>query len=360
MPGPFNSPESLRAYADFLDRLKADQSPAIHDKLKDQPPANLLTIAELIERFYNHCLTHYRGPNGLTGEHAVVRCALRPLLNLFGDTLAHEFRPSHLEVVRTDMVRRGWSRGYVNKSVGRIKRLFRWAAEKEHVPAGVSGAIAIVKGLEPYRSDAPETDPVKPVDDDVIQATLAELAPATGDMVRVARLCGCRPGELINMNAAEIDRRDPECWFYRPRHHKNAHRGHKRSVPINRDAQAILAPYILAAGSGKLFHFKSRDGLRQAIERACRRAFPHPELSKLPKRELTRQQRAELKAWHQSHQWSTAQLRHSALQEAREKDGPEGAQALGSHKHLSTTEIYTHVNEQRPKQAARKLAKGTG
>jgi integrase len=353
MPGLYNSPESLRGYADFIDRLKAGESLAAAEKPKETP-RNLLTIAELIERFWAHCLIYYRGPRGLTGEHLVVRCALRPLLELFGDTLAAEFQIPHLEMVRDEMIRRGWSRIYINKSIGRIKRFFNWAVSKG-VPASVSGAIATVKGLEAFRSEARETSEVKPVSDDVIEATLAELSAETGDMVRLARICGCRPSELININVAEIDRRDSECWWYRPACHKTAHRGHKRSIPLNQDAQAILARYILASGAGKLFHFKSRDGLRQSIERACQRAFPHPVLSSIPKRRLTPKQRQELAEWHQAHRWTTNQLRHSALQEAREKDGLDGAQALGGHRCSTTTEVYTSANERRAKEVARKM-----
>jgi integrase len=279
-------------------------------------------------------------------------------LNLFGETLATEFTLEHLEAVREEMIRRKWSRNYVNKSVNRVKRMFKWATPKYVSPA-VSGAVAALKGLEAYRSEARETSKVEAVSDDVVEATLAMLLPKTADMVRVARLCGCRPGELIDINVEEIDRRDPECWFYRPRHHKNAHRNHVRSIPINEDAQAIHAPYIAKAGGGKLFHFKHRDGLRQAIERACKRAFPHPELSAMPKKKLTPTQRAELKAWHKAHRWFPNQLRHSAMQEATDKDGLEGAAALGSHRHMSTTEIYVRATEQRAKQAARKIKPGT-
>jgi integrase len=374
-PGEAKSPESWRAYAAFLARFRAGQplgavpepeetaqEPAERAQKPASPPPQVLTIAELIERYWNHCLVYYRGPAGLTGEHRNIRCALRPLLDLFGDILANEFEPSHLKIVRDDMIRRGWSRKYINKAIGKIKHLFKWGVGEKHVTAQVFGALAVLKGLEPYRSEARETAEVEAVSDDVIEATLRELAPDTADMIRVARLCACRPSEIVNINGEETDRRDPDCWWYRPKRHKNAHRGHKRSIPINREAQTILLPYIVAAGSGKLFRLKHRDGLRQAVERACARAFPHPVISAIPKRKRTPQQRAELLAWNKAHRWHPNQIRHAALQEAREKDGADGAQALGGHKHIETTEHYTSVTEARAKQAAAKLtpARATG
>jgi integrase len=354
MPGAFESPECLRGYADFIEKLKAGESPTSGEKPKENPPS-LLTIAELIEKFWEHCQVYYRGPNGPTGEHANIKCALRPLLDRFPDMVAAEIRVRDIEEVRDLMIKAGWSRKYVNGSIGRIKRLFNWATEKEIVPAGVSGAIARMKGLQAFRSNARETTDVPAVGDDMIEATLAQLSPENADMVRVARLCGCRPGELINMNAAEIDRRDPDCWWYRPKCHKTAHRGHTRSIPINREAQAILESYVASSVTGKVFHFRHRDGLRQSIQRAIQRAFPHPTLSEIKKKKLTPKQKAELAAWHKAHRWTTNQVRHTALQVAKDIEGHDGAQALGGHRHSSTTDTYATATERRAKQVAQKM-----
>jgi integrase len=255
------------------------------------------------------------------------------------------------------MVCDGCSRKTVNKYISCIKRMYGWAAkpEQEYVSADVSVAIRAVESLVQNRSEAKELPRVEAVPDDVIVKTLAELQPETADMIRVARLCGCRPSEQVNLNGGEIDRRDAECWWYRPRHHKNAHRHHPRAIPLNRDAQAILAPYLLAAGSGKLFHFRTRNGLHQAIERACKRAFPHPEICKIPPRKRTPGQRAELQDWDRQHRWTTNQLRHAALQEAKDIDGHDGSQALGGHRHASTTDTYATATERRAKEVALKM-----
>jgi integrase len=354
MPGQWGSPEMHRGYAEFIEKLRAGQSPEERAQFKTLP-AQVLTIAELIEKFWDHATVYYRGPNGPTGEHLVIQAALNPLLELFPDKLAVEFRPTDLCEVRDDMIRRGWSRNYVNRSVGRIKRLFNWATEKELVPAGVSGAIAQVKGLQKYRSNAKETQEVEAVRDDIFFATVAELKPEVADMLRVARLCACRPSELVYMNVAEIDRKDPECWFYRPKRHKNAHRGHGRSIPINREAQSILTPYLSNAAGGKLFHFKHRDGLRQSIQRACDRAFPHPTISAIKPKERTPAQVAELKEWRKAHRWTTNQIRHSVMQEVKDIDSHDGAQAMGGHRHSSTTDVYAKATERRAKQVAQRI-----
>lgn len=46
---------------------------------------------------------------------------------------ANEFGPLALKAVRQRMIDNGWSRGYINKSIGRIRRCFKWAVENELV-----------------------------------------------------------------------------------------------------------------------------------------------------------------------------------------------------------------------------------
>ena len=49
-------------------------------------------------------------------------------------------------------------------------------------------------------------------------------------MVRLQRLTGMRPGEVVLMRAVDIDMGDPACWAYRPARHKGQHRGRERVV----------------------------------------------------------------------------------------------------------------------------------
>ncbi len=54
------------------------------------------------------------------------------------------------------MVKLGWARTYVNKHVGRIKRIFRHATENEMVPPSTYQGLQAVGGLRAGRSDARE------------------------------------------------------------------------------------------------------------------------------------------------------------------------------------------------------------
>ena len=70
------------------------------------------------------------------------------------------------------------------------------------------------------------------------------------------------------------------------------------------------------------------DSYGQAIQRACDKAFPHPELSKLRATSLSDQQKVELRQWQSEHGWSPNQLRHVAATEIRRKFGLEAARII--------------------------------
>ena len=86
-----------------------------------------------------------------------------------------------------------------------------------------------------------ETDPVLPVDQDAIDATLPFLSAQYRAMVKIQLLLACRPGELVTMRPREIDRSEA-VWVYTPRHHKTEHHGRRRFIPIGPRAQLLLKP----------------------------------------------------------------------------------------------------------------------
>ncbi len=64
-------------------------------------------------------------------------------------------------------------------------------------------------------------------------------------MVRLERLTGARPGEIIQMRPMEINR-SGDVWLYKPETHKTQHHGRARIMAIGPQAQKVLVPIILA------------------------------------------------------------------------------------------------------------------
>ncbi|HZZ79828.1 MAG TPA: hypothetical protein VFE62_15020, partial [Gemmataceae bacterium] len=189
-------------------------------------------INDIILAYWHRCKEYYRDRTGNpTGELDLVRLACRPLKALYGRTQARQFGPLSLKAVRQKLIESNLSRGYVNSSVGRIKRMFKWAVENELVPLSLYHGLTAVAGLRRGRSAARETEPVKPVPEAFIAAILPHVGEHIRAMIQFQLLTACRPGEAIIMRARDLDT-SGRVWIYRPENHKTEHHGFKREIYI--------------------------------------------------------------------------------------------------------------------------------
>jgi integrase len=357
-------------------------------------PAAGLSVLELIDRFWTFAAQHYVKDGEPTGEIGALRAALKPVYDLYGPTPAANFGPLALEAVRGRMVAAGWSRGTVNRSVNRVRRLFRWGVSKQLIPAGVAQALEAVDGLRRGRTEAPEAPPVLPVDVATVDATLEHLPPIVADMVRLQRLTGMRPAEVCILRPRDLDR-SGDVWMYRPESHKTEHHGRERVVYIGPRAQSVLLRYLardaetfcfrpcdsmakhLAArrdarqtpenvgnrpGSNRVRRPRRQagerydvDAYRRAIHRAADKAFPHPDLSTIARRELTADQAAELAAWQSTRRWSPNQLRHAAATDVRRDFGLEAAQVVLGHAAANVTQVYAERDAAKGREVAKAI-----
>ena len=297
---------------------------------------------------------YYRRNGKPTGEHITIRAALRPLLHLHGRMLAVEFRPSHLKQVREEMIRLGWSRRYINDSIRRIKTMFAWGTEEELVPAEVTGAVRTVKGLKEGRSEAREKPEVEPVADEVVDATLPHISGRVRRPDPAHAALGDAAGRGPGLAVEEIDRSDPECW--------EPTRGPQDPAP-RQDPVDLPRPQVPGhphavdpEGRGRRIFPLTASGFRTAINRACDRAFPHPDAVEGPPPGTDRGAAAELEAWRKAHRWPPNRLRHTAATDIRRRFGPRGQQVILGHAHIKTTEIYAEIDAER----GRAVAKAVG
>lgn len=207
--GTYDSPESRAEY----NRLLAEWF-AGGQSLPPRQPTSGLSVNELLLAYLRHADQHYRRPDDGTPSSEIhcIKSAVRPLKQLYGHTSAADFGPLSLKAVRQKMVEtahpttgRTWCRRVVNANVGRIKAVFKWAVENELVPPSVHHGLQAVRGLHRGRTDARETEPVRPVSEAVVSETLPYLNRHVRGMVRVQMLTGARPGEVCRMRACDID-----------------------------------------------------------------------------------------------------------------------------------------------------------
>ena len=96
-----------------------------------------MSVNELFLAYWEHARRYYVKNGRPTSTQQHIRDAFKPVHDLYGCTPAAEFGPVALKTVRNAMIQRnGWSRTTINKAVGTIRRMFKWAAEND---LGVTG-----------------------------------------------------------------------------------------------------------------------------------------------------------------------------------------------------------------------------
>lgn len=377
--GPHNTNVSRAEYDRLISEWLVNGrqvKPESHDQL---------SVVEVIASYADHATSYYCGPDGNpTSEVEDLALSLRQLKKLYGRKAVTSFGPVALKAVRQNMIENGLARKLINQRINRIKRMFKWAAGAELIPASIPQALSMVEGLKRGRSKAKETERIKPVSVEVVEATLPFLGDIVADMVRVQRLISCRPGEICKMRPCDIDR-SCEVWLYHPADHKTAYLEKVRTIFIGPKAQSILLRYLArdsqmycfrpcdadakrraalhlnrktpnscgnTLGSNKQRKPKKTPGeyystkaYHQAIQNACKKAFPAPEeIENNPE---------DRKAWRKECFWGPNRLRHSAATEIRKVYGLEGAQIALGHSKANVTELYAERDLERGIQIAK-------
>lgn len=183
--GKFGSEASHEKYrrliAQYISGASAAGVPATSSATSE------LTINELILAYNRHAQNYYVKDGRPTDELAGIRAAMYRLRTLYGRTPAVAFGPRDFKLVRQELIREGLSRNYIGGCMGRIQRMFRWAATEDVLPVSVFQSLQSVPGLAKGRSNARESRPVLPIDDRIVAATLPHLSKVVGDMIQIHR-----------------------------------------------------------------------------------------------------------------------------------------------------------------------------
>jgi integrase len=351
--GEWGTVESRTRYADVIGQweLAARRWPCI-------VPVGQLTIVELIRQYRRWSDSYYT-----SGEANTIRYAVAVIVESYADLAAVDFGPLKLRDVQRRMVAKGWSRSNINRQIHRVCAVFKWASSNELLPITVYQALKSVSPLKRGRCDAPESKPVRPVDDSHVNATLPWLSRQVATMVQLQRLTGARPGELFSLKPGDIKRSD-DVWTAEITEHKTSHLGKDRSLHFGPAAQQVLAPWLMRpeteylfspaeaederikskprktpAGQGNVATGKRRKDLgeiynrgsyRRAINRAADRA------NSWAKGGVVIDSAARLIP-----RWHPYQLRHNAATAIRKAFGLEAAQiALGHSSAAITDAVY--------------------
>lgn len=398
--GPHNTKASRIEYDRLIGEWLAAGRPST-----PAAPQHQITVSELIAKFWSANAQRYTKHGRETKAADNYRRVLRALKERYGRTLAIEFGPLSLKAMRAVFVERGSSRSTCNDCALMTRKVFRWGASEQLIPAAVPDALMCVAGLRKGETQAAEPVPVLPVDDATVDATLPHLSPVVADMVRLQRLTGARPGEICSLRPGDVDRTG-DVWKYTPAEHKTEHFERDRVIFLGPKAQAILAPYLLRPadafcfspaesekkrravltenrttplscgnkpGTNKKRKPDTRPGnryetaaYRRAICRGCEIAFGMPPALRNPRQQKggdgkpldevqVRHLQDLARQWRAKHVWTPHQLRHSAATEIRHKFGLESVQVVLGHAHARMSERYAEKNQELAAQVAREV-----
>jgi integrase len=366
--GPWQSAKSKREYARLTSQWLAAGGVLVEDS------NDTLTIEEVLAAFWKHAKLYYVDADGRpTTEQRNFRTLIKRFRRAYGDTPAREFGPLKLKAFRQSLVDEGLARGNINHHVNRIRHIFKWGAENELVPATVVESLRCVAGLRYGKTDARETEPIKPVPDSFVDAVLPYLAPQVKAMIELQRVTGMRSGEVCAMRTCDINAQG-NVWTYTPARHKTQYRGHVRTVYLGPKAQAIIRPWLRVDLQASLFQPTEAEAWRREQRHAARKTplscgnkpgsnrKPKPRwrpgtgytpqsygkaiLYAIQKCNRSRRERGEPEIPH----WHPHQLRHNAATHFRREYGLEVARVLLGHKTAAITEIYAEADQQRAAQ----------
>ncbi|MCA9024338.1 MAG: tyrosine-type recombinase/integrase [Planctomycetaceae bacterium] len=167
----------------------------------------------------------------------------------------------------------------MNKRIARVKQVFKWGVENEHVPPHLQTCLSTVRGLKAGRSKSLESNPVTPVPQRDLEETIKHLTTTLADLFRVQLLTGMRPSEERLMLIGDLDT-SRDVWLYCPDQHKTRDHGKRRMIWIGPQAQAIIQKHLSNDRRRYVFPSCRRrqnqpytlNGYLSSIRKACIRA----------------------------------------------------------------------------------------
>jgi len=371
--GAYGTPDATEEYHRTIAEWMASGNQLV------QSPQEI-TISELMAQFWTWAQGYYVRPDGSpTHEINNIRQAMRPLQALYGSTKAAEFGPRSLAAVRHKMVKMGWCRSNTNKMVNRIRLMFRWASEQELIAASVYHGLQTLKGLPKGRSEAKETEAVKPAPVEHVKAVKPYVSRQVWALVQLQLLTGARSGELVTLRPCDIEKAG-KIWLYRPAQHKTAHHGFSRTIYIGPRAQEVLQPFLERPQTSYCFspaeamaefqqkraenrttpiHQGNKPGTNvkpkrtkkfkahytvtaygHAITKAVKKAFRPEGMSD-----------EEFATWKPDQHWHPHQLRHNAATFLRREFGLETARIILGHRSAAITEVYAEQDQEKALEA---------
>lgn len=358
--GPFDTDESRREYA----RLIAEYLASGRSQSFGKAPESL-TVADVVADYLRFGKTYF---GELSKEYKNIKRALAPVIKLYADFAGQDFGPNQFKTVRADWISPNRSRGYVNGQMARVLRFLKWAVGEGKMPSSVFDSCKCVAPLKSGKCDLEDTEPIAAVPIALVESTILQLTQVLADMVRFQLATACRPGELVKITPAMVDR-SSDVWVIELEEHKTASRGKSRTLYVGPKGQDILRPYLLRGSDQACFSPRESERQRLDAKHAARVTplscgnKPGSKKTRNPRRPpgdsydtasyagAIRYACKRAKLQH----WTPNQLRHTAATLIRKQFGLEAAQVILGHSELTVTQVYAEIDREKAIEVARKI-----
>jgi integrase len=363
--GRYDTPVSRERYHRLVAELHAGRH-TVASQTSPPDDETDLTVNELILAYARFADGYYVKDGCPTVEPTNIRLVMRLVRRLYGTTPTKSFGPLALKAVREEMIRAGNCRSEINRRVGRIVRMFKWAVSEELVPPGIYEALRTVSGLRKGRSPVKEKPPIGPVPDADVEAVRPHVSRQVWAMIELQRLTGMRPGEVVLMRTGDLDM-GGDVWIYTPPRHKTEHRDKTRKVFIGPRGQEALRPWLKADREAYLFSPAEAMKERRAAMRALRKSRVQPSQRDRSKAQPAKApgDRYTVSSYRRSIQagcrkaavarWHPHQLRHAAATEVRKQFGLEASRIVLGHEDVRATELYAEKDWSRGVEIMRQI-----
>ncbi len=352
--GKYGSPDAEAKYFALMTRYSAMGRRLPMDSTEG------MSVAQLIDGYWTQAKPKYQDKHLAT-----IKSALKLLNRHYGEIDADAFGPLRLQELRQIMVVDGldgrpWSRGYINAQINRIRAVFAWGVSMQIVRPDTLTALKTVGPLKPGQTTAHETEPVGSADLELVEGSIPFMPAQIRTAVEIQLVSGARPGEVVRIKEAWITKHSDDLWIFTIPKGEAKVRTKPRPIPLGPRAIKAIKPFMdrdpdrfmLSPAesledsmgyvrSGKRAPRERYDSqtYREAIHRACDKAFPVPDSCDDPK------------SWIKRHRWNPNELRHWALSEIEFATDDKSAATVAGHSgHKITNEVYIH-------RAARSLQK---
>ena len=371
--GTFGSHASKEAYGRLIAEYNACQKSAAFGKV----PGSLL-VEDVLLAYQQHAKVYYAAST----EYDNLKLVLRPLLDLYGSSLAADFSAKEYKAVRqwwltpgvesdgseSKKGQRARSRQYVNKQMKRTLRVIKWAVGEGMMPPECYTAIKCVEPLRRGRCTAREAKKITCVPKEIVNQTLPMLTQVQADMIRIQQLTGCRPGEVCKLKPAMVNRSN-EVWEVKLDEHKTAYRGKTRILYVGPQAQRVLAPYLLRAESSYCFSAIESEQQRRSARHEARKTplscgnSPGTNVARRPRKtpgdHFTTHSYARAIRYACGRAkipvWSPNQLRHNAATDIRKEFGLDAASVILGHSEVGVTQVYAEQDRSKAIEVAKRI-----